>query len=135
MMKDCIFCKILNEEIDSLDLYEDDLVKAFLDVNPKSNGHLLVVPKKHYENIFKTPDKVLKRINVVCKKMALLCKEKLNCKGVNIINASGKEAQQSVFHIHYHVLPRYKNDGIDLSFHGDSEVIKDIKETHKILKS
>ncbi len=134
-MKDCIFCKIINKEIDSFEIYEDDIVKVFLDENPKSNGHLLVVPKKHYENIFDTPKKVLAKINEVCKEMAQLCKQKLDCDGVNIVNASGKEAQQSVFHLHYHVVPRYENDNIDLWFHGQSEDIKEIKEVYNKLKN
>ena len=134
-MKDCIFCKISKGEMESFELYDDDLVKAFLDVNPKTNGHLLVIPKKHFKNIFETPEEILKRINVICKKMAILCKEKLGCDGVNIINASGKEAQQSVFHIHYHVVPRYKNDDVDLWFHGQSKEIEEIDKIHKKLES
>jgi len=118
-MNDCIFCKIVNNEISSSVIYEDDYVKSFLDVNPVSKGHILVIPKVHYKDIFETPDKILERINVVCKKMAILCKEKLNATGVNIVNASGEDAQQSVFHLHYHVVPRYKDDGLDLWFHGN----------------
>lgn len=118
-MNDCIFCKIVNNEIPSSVIYEDDYVKSFLDVNPVSKGHILVIPKTHYKDIFETPDEILERINTVCKKMAILCKEKLNATGVNIVNASGKDAQQSVFHLHYHVVPRYKDDGLNLWFHGN----------------
>ena len=134
-MDECIFCKIANNEIPCLQIFEDDLVKAFLDVNPISNGHLLVIPKEHFENIFVTPDEVLAHINQVCKKMALLCKEKLNATGVNIVNASGKDAQQSVFHLHFHVVPRYENDGLDLWFHGRSKDYEEVKKIQKKLLS
>lgn len=117
-MTECPFCNIANNNIPSFKLFEDDLVIAFLDINPVSNGHILVISKKHFENIFETPEEVLNRINQVCKKMAMLCKEKLKATGVNIINASGKDAQQSVFHIHFHVIPRFKDDDINLWFHG-----------------
>lgn len=115
-MSDCVFCKIMNNEIPSFVVFEDDLVKVIMDINPVSKGHLLIIPKKHFENIFDADKKVLERINIVAQKMSILCKEKLNCTGVNILNASGIDAQQSVFHLHYHVVPRYPKDGIDLWF-------------------
>ncbi|MFW5852602.1 MAG: HIT family protein [Nanoarchaeota archaeon] len=127
-MEDCIFCKIIKGEIPSHQLFEDEIVKVFLDVNPVSKGHLLVIPKEHYVDIFETPEHVLCRINEVCKKMAQLCKSKLGATGVNVVNASGKDAQQSVFHTHYHVVPRFPDDGIDLWFHGKSNSMDELKE-------
>ena len=132
-MEECFFCKIVNNEIPCFQLFEDDLVKVFLDINPVSKGHLLVIPKQHFENIFTVPDNVLIRITQVCKKMALLCKEKLGATGVNIVNASGKDAQESVPHLHFHVVPRYKKDGLDLWFHGKSKDIDEVKEIQKKL--
>jgi histidine triad (HIT) family protein len=132
-MEECLFCKIVNNEIPCFQLFEDDLVKVFLDINPVSKGHLLVIPKQHFENIFTVPDNVLIRITQVCKKMALLCKEKLGATGVNIVNASGKDAQESVPHLHFHVVPRYKKDGLDLWFHGKSKDIDEVKEIQKKL--
>ncbi len=132
-MVNCVFCKIVAKEMRGLELYEDDLVMAILDTHPVSDGHLLVIPKKHYENVFVTPDDVLSRINQVCKKMALLCKEKIGATGANILNASGKDAQQSVFHLHFHVVPRFKEDGLDLWFHGESENLKEAKAIQKKL--
>lgn len=134
-MEECIFCKIVNNKIPCLQIFEDDLVKVFLDANPISNGHLLVVPKEHFENVFVTPDEVLAHISKICKKMALLCKEKLNATGVNIVNASGKDAQQSVFHLHFHVVPRYENDGLDLWFHGKTKSYEEAKEIQRKLLS
>ena len=132
-MEDCIFCKIIKGDIPSYKLYEDNDIFVFLDINPVSKGHLLVIPKEHYENIFETPTEVLGKINQICKKMALICKERLDATGVNVLNASGKDAQQTVFHIHYHVVPRHKDDGLDLWFQGksDSDVVE---EAYNILK-
>ena len=110
------------------------MVKVFLDINPVSRGHILVISKKHYENIFETPDDVLERINIVCKKLALICRDKLGISGVNILNASGEDAQQSVFHIHYHIVPRFVDDKMDLWFHQEVKKSIDIKEVFESLK-
>jgi histidine triad (HIT) family protein len=134
MENDCIFCRIVRGEIPAKIVYEDELVLCFLDVNPKTKGHLLIIPKEHYENIFDTPDDSLERINVVAKKMGLLLKERLGAKGVNVINASGKDAQQSVFHLHYHVVPRFLDDGMDLWFHGESKFLEDVDKVYELLK-
>lgn len=135
-MEDCSFCKIAKDEMDSFNVYEDEDVKAFLDVNPANKGHLLVIPKEHFENISDIPESVLAKVTNVCKQMDSLCKEKLGATGINILNASGKDAQQSVFHLHFHVVPRYKNDGLDLWFHGKSrENAEKIKETYDKLIS
>jgi histidine triad (HIT) family protein len=111
--KDCIFCKIVRGEIPANKIYEDGKVFAFLDINPLSKGHLLIIPKKHFENIFDIEDEHLKEIISTAKKIAKLLKENLNASGMNILHASGKDAQQSVFHFHIHLIPRYKDDGLD----------------------
>ncbi len=116
-MNDCIFCKINKGEIPSHNLYEDDLVRVFLTINPVTRGHLLVVPKEHYENIFDASEEVLARINIICKKFALILKEKLKADAINIVNSSGEVAGQSVFHLHYHVVPRYNNDNLEIFPH------------------
>ncbi len=134
-MSECIFCKIVNNEVKSFKIYEDEEVLAFLDTNPTSDGQLLVIPKKHFEDIFVTPNDVLNRISQVCKKMAILCRDKLGATGVNILNASGKDAQQSVFHLHFHVVPRFKNDGLDLWLHGKSKSLDKVKEIQQKLLS
>ena len=115
-MEECVFCKIVSNEIESFKVYEDDEVLAILDKNPVSLGHTLILPKKHYENIFDVPDEILEKMIHVAKMLAKKYKEKLNATGVNILNASGKDAQQSVFHFHIHLVPRYPNDNLDLWF-------------------
>ncbi len=111
-MEDCIFCKIINNEIPSHKIYEDDLVVAFLDNNPVSSGHTLILPKKHAENIFDIEEKYLERIALVAKKVAQKMKESLGVDGVNLYHASGAHAEQTVFHFHLHIIPRKQDDDI-----------------------
>jgi histidine triad (HIT) family protein len=134
-MEDCIFCKIAKGEIKSFVVHEDDLTKSFLDVNPVSPGHTLIIPKEHYENIQDIPEKVLKRITAISKKLSKNYREKLNVSGFNLLNASGKDAQQSVFHFHMHLVPRYPNDNLDLWFHGKNTVKETPEETFSKIKS
>jgi histidine triad (HIT) family protein len=116
-MENCIFCKIAKGEIPSKKIYEDEEVFSFLDINPSTKGHTLIIPKKHYENIHDTPEETLKHIIATAKKLAKKLKEKLNATGINIVNASGKDAQQSVFHLHFHIIPRYEDDNLNIWHH------------------
>lgn len=102
---DCIFCKIIKGEIPSYTVYEDELVKAFLDVNPDSNGHLLVIPKKHITDIYDMDSKTFERILEVSKKMYDLLKEKLNIDGLTLVQNNGDV--QEVKHYHMHLKPYY----------------------------
>lgn len=113
-MENCIFCKIVKGEIPSKKIYENEKILAFLDTNPMSKGHLLIIPKKHFENIYEIEDSYLKGIISVAKIIAESLKKSLNTSGVNILHASGQDAQQSVFHFHIHLVPRYKDDGLDI---------------------
>lgn len=126
---DCIFCKIVKGELPSYTVYEDDIVKVFLNINPSSDGHLLVIPKKHYVNIEDIDLDTLNHINIVIKKMYKLLKEKLNVDGLTI--AQNNEYGQEIKHYHVHLTPRYINDNIDHIYKGDK---KDIKEIYEILK-
>lgn len=112
-MEDCIFCKIVKGEEKSNKVYETDKILAILDVNPISKGHLLVIPKEHYKDIFDISETILKEIIISIKKISEMVKENLGARGVNILHASREEAQQSVFHFHIHLVPRYKDDGLD----------------------
>ena len=111
-MIDCIFCKIINGEMPCYKIYEDERVLAFLDISNDANGHTLVIPKKHFENVFDCDEKELAYLIKIVQKIARHYKEKCGASGVNIINASGKVAEQSVFHLHFHILPRFENDGL-----------------------
>lgn len=111
--KDCEFCKIINRKQKAYVLYEDDYSICLLDKNPISPGHCLVLSKRHFRNIYNLDEKILQNIIITAKKVSLLLKNKLKAEGVNILHASGKAAQQSIFHFHFHVVPRYKDDGIE----------------------
>src|SRR5487761_638675 len=97
-MNDCIFCKIVRGEIDAAKVYEDDDTLSFLDVNPLTKGHCLVIPKKHFENIFDIDKEILQKIISSAKNISEKLKKSLDAPGVNLVNASGKDAEQSVFH-------------------------------------
>ena len=111
----CIFCKILNKEIPSYKIYEDDDFYAMLDISQATPGHTLVLPKQHVTNIFDLSDELASKMLVVVKKVADILKEKLNINDINILNNSGQLAGQTVMHLHIHLLPRYENDELNLS--------------------
>lgn len=112
-MEDCIFCKIANGEISSQKVYEDEHTFAFFDINPKNDYHTLVIPKKHYADIFDVPEDEALAIMKTVKRITSLFREKLGLTDVQIMNNSGKNAQQIVFHLHFHILPRFPDDGRD----------------------
>ena len=107
---DCLFCKIIKGEIPSRTVYEDSLVKVFLDINPSTNGDMLIVPKKHYENIFDINDKLLTHINKVIKELYVLLRDKLGIDGLTLVQNNG--FGQDIKHFHVHVTPRYTNDNL-----------------------
>lgn len=114
----CIFCKIINKEIPSSTIYEDDKVIAFLDLSQTTKGHTLVVPKKHYENILECDEETLAHLIKVTQKLAKHITQKLDAKGVNILNNCNEVAGQTVMHLHFHIIPRYsENDAIQIEFH------------------
>ena len=129
-MDDCLFCKIIKGDIPSKTVYEDDLVKVFLDINPSTNGDMLVVPKKHFENIYDIDDKLLLHIHKVIKELYDLLKEKLSCEGLTIVQNNGHG--QEIKHYHVHVTPRYSNDKITTNKNTDILVsIDDVFEQIK----
>ena len=110
-MKDnCIFCKIINGQIPSSTVYEDDDFKAILDIEPANKGHVLVLAKKHVENIYEMNDELAQKVFPVVAKIARAVKKTLNCDGVNILQNNGVAAGQTVFHFHVHIIPRYDSD-------------------------
>jgi histidine triad (HIT) family protein len=110
LKKDCIFCKIIKKELSCYKIYENNYVLAFLDINPSFRAHTLVIPKKHFTNIFDCEDKYLEELIKAIKLISKHYKQELPCQGANILNASGKVAEQSVFHFHFHIIPRFSND-------------------------
>ena len=110
-MNECIFCKIAKKEIPTNKIYEDEKFIAFLDINPVNPGHVLVVPKNHYENIYSAPDEILCDIGPIVKKIAVAVKKGVSADGINIIMNNDGAAGQIVPHAHFHIIPRFADDG------------------------
>lgn len=110
-MSESIFTKIINREIPANIVYEDDLVIAFLTIEPVNHGHTLVVPKKPFINIFDGDIDTLAHMMKVGQKIAIALKENELAEGVNLLLNNGKEADQYVFHAHLHIIPRLQGDG------------------------
>ena len=128
-MDNCIFCKIINGEIPSYTIYEDDIVKVFLDINPNTNGHMLIIPKKHYTDIYDMDDETILHIHKIQKEMYDLVKEKLGAIGCTFAQNNG--IAQDVKHYHMHLMPRYQNDGWKNVY--DKSHIKDVEDVYKQL--
>lgn len=111
-MDECIFCKIVAGEIPSHKIYEDDDLIAMLDIMPVHPGHTLVIPKKHFANILETPEDLSCKILELAKKIGKKVVEEFGADGVNITNNTHPAAGQSVPHVHFHIIPRYENDGL-----------------------
>lgn len=118
-MSNCIFCKIIDGEIPSTVVYEDDTFKAIMDISPAAKGHIIILPKKHYADLFELDDEIAAKILPVAKKIAAAMKAELNCDGVNLLQNNGEAAGQTVYHLHIHLIPRYKGDNVKLSWEHD----------------
>ena len=116
MSDNCIFCKIMNGEIPSNVVYENEKFKVILDRFPSAKGHMLVVPKEHFENIHEMPEEYLKELMSLVKKMAKVLNDKYSPEGINVLQNNGAAAGQSVFHFHMHIIPRYSNDDIKIGW-------------------
>jgi histidine triad (HIT) family protein len=104
----CIFCRIAQKQVPANRVYEDEKVLAFLDIRPLNEGHTLVIPKAHYENIFDVPQELNAYIHGVTKQIAIAVKKATNADGISIIQQNGKAANQDIPHLHVHVIPRYE---------------------------
>ncbi len=113
-MNECTFCKIVKKEVLAQIIFENDLVLAFAPLQQVAKGHTLVIPKQHFENIFDVDDLVLRELISVSKKLSNKLVYDNTATGVNILNASGKDAQQSINHFHFHIVPRYPDDGLNV---------------------
>jgi len=117
-MDECLFCKIIKGDIPSKTIYEDELVKVFLDINPSTNGDCLLIPKKHIVIIDEVDGNLMVHMLEVIKKIKSLLKEKLNCDGLTI--SQNNEYGQEIKHFHIHLTPRYLKDGCSITYNKDS---------------
>lgn len=126
-MENCIFCKIANGEIPAATLYEDEDFRVILDLGPASKGHALILPKTHAANIYELSDELAAKAMILAKKMATVMTDALKCDGFNIVQNNGEPAGQTVFHFHMHLIPRYKNDGVGITW-APGELTEEEKE-------
>lgn len=115
-MSDCIFCKIINGDIPSATIFENEEFKVILDRFPANEGHVLILPKKHFANIFDIEPQLAGRLFVLATKIAREMKNVLGFDHLNVMQNNGTVAGQTVFHFHLHLIPRYENDGITIAY-------------------
>ncbi len=131
LIEDCIFCKILRGEIPSFKVFEDDQTFAFMDINPLNEGHALIIPKFHSENLYETPDAWFGPTMSTVRRVATAVNKVVRPEGINLLQANGPGAMQSVFHLHIHVIPRSATDGAGMNWEmvpGDMEAIGALAE-------
>ncbi len=130
-MMDCIFCQIVAGKIPCHKLYEDEQVISFLDIFPAGHGHSLIVPKTHYANLQEAPAEVLGQVMLVSRKMSAALTSALKTEAFNLFLNDGEVAGQKIPHLHFHILPRYPQDGVRLQHppytykEGEIEQIRD----------
>jgi histidine triad (HIT) family protein len=123
---DCLFCKIVAGEIPSTRVDEDDRTVAFMDINPATRGHALVIPREHYRDLHDVPPEELAATVVAAQRLAGRIRDRLGADGINLLNSCGAAAWQTVFHFHVHVIPRYEDDPLRLPWRpapGDADEI------------
>ena len=131
---DCIFCKILAGELPGTIVDEDERTVSFMDINPGTKGHALVVPREHTTDLLTISEDDLAAVSRAAQRLATKAKQKLGADGVNLVNSCGAAAWQTVFHFHIHVVPRYENDPLELPWipaPGDADEIKAAAEELK----
>lgn len=132
--EDCIFCKIIAGEIPSFKLYEDDATLAFMDINPASDGHALVIPKEHAKDVHAVSEEAIANTVITAKKIASAVEKTVAPGGINLVQCNGEAAGQSVFHFHMHVLPRRDGDQLKMNWGlkpGDMDAIGTLTEKIK----
>ena len=133
MKDDCIFCKLANGIFDTNKIYEDEDFTVILDAGPATRGHALILPKEHYDNIYRLPDDTAGKAFKLAKKLAGHMTDVLKCDGFNIVQNNGEAAGQTVFHFHMHLIPRYSGDGAMVQWKPGKPSDEDQKELCKLL--
>lgn len=133
-MSDCIFCKIINGDIPSTKVYEDDYCYAFLDIMPLSKGHTLLVPKTHVADIFEMTEDIAKNLYAAAPKVANAIKAAFNPAGLNTLNNNGAAAGQTVFHYHLHFIPRYDDEGLQMTWETKQYTAEELNAVAEAIK-
>lgn len=135
MNEECLFCRIVDGELPAWKVYEDGHFLAFLDVNPASKGHVLVIPKEHYPGLLDMSEHDLRHVMKVVQEVASAVVEATDADGFNILQSNNPVAGQQVFHVHFHIIPRNHGDNVEIEWdEGDliedeaEDLLKEIKE-------
>lgn len=129
-MKNCLFCQMVQGKIPCYKLYENKQVLAFLDINPINKGHALVITKKHARNLFDVSKKDLEAAILATKKLSAKIKANLGAEGINLLQSNESAAGQEIFHLHFHIVPRFANDRLRL-WPGKKSSSKDLARIHR----
>ena len=135
-MGKCVFCDIIERKIPSSIVHEDDGLIVFMDNFPINRGHVLVASKQHYPRITETPEQVLlSMMKMVFKVEKALWKSGLKCEGTNILHSHGEAAGQDVFHTHFHIVPRFEDDGFNIAYGTESENREDLNLSAEMIQA
>lgn len=132
---DCIFCKIVAGELPATIVDQDERTVAFMDIAPATDGHMLVIPRAHAQDLLAIPPEDLAACAAMAQKLARRAKDVLAADGVNLLNSCGADAWQTVFHFHVHVIPRYADDPLKLPWVPDPGDMDQITATGEKLKA
>ncbi len=135
-MEGCLFCKIINKEIPSAVVYEDDKFLAFLDIHPVNFGHTLLISKEHHSNFLNTPDEILMELTKLVHKLAPVILQVTAAAGFNLTINNGSAAGQVIEHTHFHIIPRFYKDGLKSWGHkeyGSGEMLKLSEDIKKLI--
>jgi histidine triad (HIT) family protein len=135
MADDCIFCKIVSGELPAAKVDEDEHTIAFMDLNPWTRGHALVIPKHHSRNLYEAPEEDLRHAAAAAQRLALRARDALGADGVNLLNCCEPAAWQTVFHLHIHMIPRYEGDPLQLPIRPQEATPEQLEEVAQELRA
>ena len=130
---DCIFCKLANGVFPTHTVYEDEDFRVILDASPANYGHSLIIPKQHSDNLFSLDEETARKVLPLAAKIGSALTDTLKCDGINVVQNNGTAAGQTVFHFHFHLIPRYENDGQNLLWNPTSPSQEELAEIKDIL--
>ena len=132
--EDCVFCKIVNGDIPSNTIYENSEFKVIMDISPATKGHVLVLPKEHFKDIYDIDAETAGKLFQPAAVVARALKEVLHCDGLNIIQNNGEIAGQTVFHFHMHLIPRYEGDDVTVKWKEHSMDAEEMDQLRKDIR-
>ena len=132
--EDCVFCKIVNGDIPSNTIYENSEFKVIMDISPATKGHVLVLPKEHFKDIYDIDAETAGKLFQLAAVVARALKEVLHCDGLNIIQNNGEIAGQTVFHFHMHLIPRYEGDDVTVKWKEHSMDAEEMDQVPKDIR-